>query len=343
MAPVFGDSCPERGEKRIRLPRMKGFGPGLLRYVGTYVLSVCIVLTKEIIDREPIECTQDQWDIYKLDPEYDCLVQFSPKLPIITKAEFKPKYSPAPPIAPRPGKRPASTSPTPTSKRARQRSITPLSSHSSESEESVNDMLVDEKPLRKRWRSTQLGLGPKLQTVRDKIEENRKIRREDIKRFQAKRDLGVEDNERMFSPIAETATKRKGGACFLCSHFLTYSGDVVSTLDSSTRPIRSLARLQEDPILRHASGPFKKQKRTTSPIRPINLLSKRESRRTKQERVKQKRWAKVMERRKMYVEQEFMNEILEDVPEGIFAGPGASNGKTFTGTDAFASLLLNII
>ena len=128
-----------------------------------------------------------------------------------------------------------------------------------------------------------------------------------------------------------------------CSHFLTYLGDVVSTLYSSTRPIRSLARPQEDPILRHASGPVKKQKRTTSPSRPIDFLSKRESRRTKQERVKQKRWAKVMERRKMYVEQEFMNEILEDVPEGIFAGPGASNGKTFTGTDAIASLLLNII
>ena len=175
-------------------------------------LSVLFWL-KRIIYREPIDCTQDQWDIYKLDPEYDCLIQSSPRLSVITKVEFKPKQSPAPPVAPRLGKRVASASlpaDSPASKRARQRSITPLSPHSSESEESVNDMLVDKKPLRKRSRSAQPGLG----TARERIEENRKIRRENIKKFQAKRDLGVEDDEKMFSPLAETSTKRKGSTYF---------------------------------------------------------------------------------------------------------------------------------
>lgn len=40
------------------------------------------------------------------------------------------------------------------------------------------------------------------------------------------------------------------------------------------------------------------------------------------------------------MEQELMNGILEDVPEGTL---GASNGETFTGTDTIASLMPTII
>lgn len=40
------------------------------------------------------------------------------------------------------------------------------------------------------------------------------------------------------------------------------------------------------------------------------------------------------------MEQELMNGILEDVPEGTLGG---SNGETFTGTDTIASLMPTII
>ncbi|KAJ7072322.1 hypothetical protein C8F01DRAFT_973331 [Mycena amicta] len=40
-----------------------------------------------------VECSQDQWDIYKLDIAYDCLVHASPELTVITRAAVKPAKS----------------------------------------------------------------------------------------------------------------------------------------------------------------------------------------------------------------------------------------------------------
>ncbi|KAF8973274.1 hypothetical protein BDZ97DRAFT_2070350 [Flammula alnicola] len=44
---------------------------------GTFprLISICGVL---------VECSQDQWDIYKLDPKYDCFVKFLPALTVIS-------------------------------------------------------------------------------------------------------------------------------------------------------------------------------------------------------------------------------------------------------------------
>ncbi|TFY80984.1 hypothetical protein EWM64_g3023 [Hericium alpestre] len=36
---------------------------------------------------ETLRCTLDQWDIYKLDPAYDCFVPAAPAIPIITRKE----------------------------------------------------------------------------------------------------------------------------------------------------------------------------------------------------------------------------------------------------------------
>ncbi|KAJ6625635.1 hypothetical protein B0H10DRAFT_1782845 [Mycena sp. CBHHK59/15] len=38
-----------------------------------------------------VECTQDQWDIYKLDPAYDCYVRAAPELTVISVATTRPK------------------------------------------------------------------------------------------------------------------------------------------------------------------------------------------------------------------------------------------------------------
>lgn len=46
------------------------------------------------IIRDLVLCSEDQWDIYKLDPEYDCYVPASPNLTIISRREAKARASP---------------------------------------------------------------------------------------------------------------------------------------------------------------------------------------------------------------------------------------------------------
>ncbi|KAJ7170545.1 hypothetical protein C8R43DRAFT_874950 [Mycena crocata] len=38
-----------------------------------------------------VECSQDQWDIYKLDPAYDCYVRMPPEITLVTVAAAKPR------------------------------------------------------------------------------------------------------------------------------------------------------------------------------------------------------------------------------------------------------------
>ncbi|KAL4254994.1 hypothetical protein ABKN59_003930 [Abortiporus biennis] len=47
-----------------------------------------------IICGQHVHCSQEQWDIYKLDPEYDCFVQHHPKPTIISKAKGKERAKP---------------------------------------------------------------------------------------------------------------------------------------------------------------------------------------------------------------------------------------------------------
>lgn len=49
-----------------------------------------------VICGEPVEISEDQWDIYKLDPHYDCFVSASPALTTITKAASPPPSSSGP-------------------------------------------------------------------------------------------------------------------------------------------------------------------------------------------------------------------------------------------------------
>ena len=46
-----------------------------------------MVLMEGRMLRTQVECSQDQWDIYKLDPEYDCLVRTPPDLSVISKTQ----------------------------------------------------------------------------------------------------------------------------------------------------------------------------------------------------------------------------------------------------------------
>ncbi|KAH9949571.1 hypothetical protein B0H21DRAFT_727465 [Amylocystis lapponica] len=69
---------------------------------------------------ECIYCSEDQWDIHKLDPDYDCFVDASPNMTVISKKKNKgrasfesvpldPRHVNAPQTPPRAGKRPRSS------------------------------------------------------------------------------------------------------------------------------------------------------------------------------------------------------------------------------------------
>ncbi|KAJ7218062.1 hypothetical protein GGX14DRAFT_599489, partial [Mycena pura] len=79
-----------------------------------------------------VECSQDQWDIYKLDVAYDCLVRAPPELTVITRA------TPKPTEATRPlGKhRLSSVEPCP--------EMPPTKTVHLEEEEEVADMIIDD-------------------------------------------------------------------------------------------------------------------------------------------------------------------------------------------------------
>ena len=47
--------------------------------------------------RQPCFCSQDQWDIYKLDPLYDCYVKFPPALTVVVHKGSVPFSAPSPP------------------------------------------------------------------------------------------------------------------------------------------------------------------------------------------------------------------------------------------------------
>ncbi|KAJ7901838.1 hypothetical protein B0H14DRAFT_3080101 [Mycena olivaceomarginata] len=87
-----------------------------------------------------VECDQDQWDIYKLDPAYDCLVRAPPELSAITAAAPKPTAEGKQPL----GKhRMSSAEPCPEMPPSKTSKTFHLDSDDSEEDE-VADMVVDD-------------------------------------------------------------------------------------------------------------------------------------------------------------------------------------------------------
>jgi hypothetical protein len=166
-----------------------------------------------------VECSQEQWDIYKLDPEYDCSVRVPPRLSVISRVVSTPKpdtYSPQS-FAKRPS--PEKDSSPKKKPQTRRVSIDDSSDEEEEEDEDeVEDMVVDELP---RFRRP----GERSQKVRAKIDQQRKIRREKIALAEAKYEQNRAREEMMYehsqslpstprpqskSVPPESITKRKG-------------------------------------------------------------------------------------------------------------------------------------
>ena len=124
--------------------------------------------------RTLVECSQDQWDIYKLDPLYDCRVRSYPNLTVVSKVTPKLKTKNGGPVGP---KRRASSTPEPILPPPNPRKkvyANAVEVHAESDEETeVEQMIVDVGPSVSRLRT-----GDRAKRFKEEIERNRKARRE---------------------------------------------------------------------------------------------------------------------------------------------------------------------
>jgi hypothetical protein len=170
------------------------------------------------MNSEFVECSQDQWDIYKLDPEYECYVRNPPNVTLINRAPPKPKPDPEEHFTKR---RMSTSSPeravSPENSRRKVRTKIFESSSDEDEQNEVEEMVIDDQIPRARAKS----LGPRVKSkkFRDELKKNRKERREKLSRRSEK--LGGNADEVRFdftreslhssqSVPPENVIKRKG-------------------------------------------------------------------------------------------------------------------------------------
>jgi type IV secretory pathway VirB10-like protein len=154
-------------------------------------------------DRQLVECSQDQWDIYKLDPLYECRVRSYPKLAVISKISPKPKMNNGTPQGP---KRRVSPTPEPVlpPPNPRKKVNKIVVEEQSDEESEVEAMIIDDGPCTSRPRPVGLA-----KIFRNKVERNRKDRREKAAR-RAGRLAREEEAQTKFELFADTAPHSKG-------------------------------------------------------------------------------------------------------------------------------------
>lgn len=247
-----------------------------------------------------VNCTQEQWDIYKLDPFYECLVRAPPSLSTITRTRPQPREK-----GPASGeKRHSSPVPAPISDQRKKAHIL-QSDSSSDEEQSVEDeeedevieMIVDDG---RRSRGPDGDLFSKRRHQRNHLEREARrakiIRRAERLQSQCNRpfDFSRPEQPQVISPEPH---KRK-----------------VNTLFESLR--------SEDPhyanedYLRNTVNYAPKYQKRTRTVSPSSTKRELEAKRLEREKQKRERREQEILTRRQLREQRFMSEILADVPEG---------------------------
>ncbi|KAJ7096313.1 hypothetical protein C8R44DRAFT_644127 [Mycena epipterygia] len=246
---------------------------------------------------QAVECSQDQWDIYKLDPAYDCHVRAPPEVTVITLAAPKPK-APKQPL----GKhRMSSAEPCPDMPPAKVFHL---------EEDEVAEMIVDDddEGLPEIRRSS--GPGDRAKKFREEVENNRKERREKGARRVEKLattedvffDFSTED--RAHSSQAENLTPDSAG----------------KRKDDPEYYTRATEEETSRNAVNYSPTNVSKRTRTFSPGAAKRDL---ETRRLEREKQKRERREQELNHRKQQRYQHFLNEIYSEVPNR--AGP--SNGR----------------
>ena len=181
----------------------EGAWPRVINICGYVSTKHVPYLVNDISSRELIECSQDQWDIYKLDPEYDCYVQASPEMTIVTRKERPPTTSQNPSSS-------QSASSSSSGHRFKRRLSPPLytdqdtiptkkrrqavDDFSSSDDESEVEILINSSRPRPPRTST-LNTRPPARRKHDNVEAERRIKREKLAHAQGRhaRDGHVDD------------------------------------------------------------------------------------------------------------------------------------------------------
>lgn len=256
---------------------------------------------------ELVECSQDQWDIYKLDPLYECRVRSYPNLTVISKIGPKPQTNNRTPVGPK--RRVSSESPTPEpvlpppNPRKKHKIVVEPRAEESDEESEVEQMVIDDGPSGSRPRSA--GPGNRAKKFKDEIERNRKTRREKAARR------------------AEWLARQEGGLEFSVDQAF-YSQSVppeqvgkrkVNSLFNSLRSDHATLSDEEEPTRNSGSyrpSKLPKRRRTVSPASAKRDL---EARRLEREKRRQRRREEDLNARRQERDARFLNELYAETPD----------------------------
>lgn len=260
-------------------------------------------------DSQLVHCSLEQWDIYKLDPNYDCLVQHPPKLTIITPRkhnEFNSSsqsstqsQSQSQSYSKRQPSPPSSDSEAPRGAPSKKRRGARIPEIDTDDEDEVAEMILDEPPNETKTG----GRRERLETMN----ENRKIRREKItqrKRQNTEDDLLMRDLSLDDIPIP--------GASSSASPSTTANGDESPTTFSFTK------RSWDDDTEER-----KKRVRTDSPLAAKEHLA---AKRTERERMRRMKEQERIRRWKESRDQIFMQNLFHTYTSTANGGHSYSNG-----------------
>ncbi|ESK97057.1 hypothetical protein Moror_6278 [Moniliophthora roreri MCA 2997] len=263
---------------------------------------------------ELFQCSQEQWDIYKLDPKYQCTVRPPPLLTSITLVQ-QPQVDENPQTN---GKRPSSSLENPMPPLNRRKKLhnessqtlkftLSLSDDELAEESEVEEMIVDD-GAPKRSRSAVPERSKKLEQMR----QNREARREKA----ARRAEKLAQKE---SPTFEFSFPSTSAATAPTSQILPEAKRKATSLFSSlgrddTDYIRPNDELypSHNIYYEHTNTSNSKRARTVSPGAMKRELEAKRGRREWQKHIR--REAKIKRRREQWNEQ-FMREVMAEVPE----------------------------
>ncbi|KAF4598631.1 hypothetical protein EYR38_007037 [Pleurotus pulmonarius] len=271
---------------------------------------------------ELYELSHDQWDIYKLDPEYDCYVPAPPEIPIITR---KPPIREPTALPPTPEKQNGKRRSSPSSERLSKRAFVEEAESSSEDED---EMIVDDPPpppRRSRSRSASAGVkNPRTQRMREMIvESNRKARKEKtdhrtekLSSMQNSFDIPApttpSPERSTTAPPSETKAKRKVEFLYNTIRASREDPDYIEPLE------------QERNAYNYAANANSKRTRTVSPVAAKRNL---EIKRLEREKVKRMRREAEVAQRRQAREQQIMESVMADLQNPLPAnGTHQENG-----------------
>ncbi|GLB37062.1 putative zinc finger, C3HC4 type (RING finger) [Lyophyllum shimeji] len=252
------------------------------------------------------ECSQEQWDIYKLDPLYDCLVRAPPNVPSITPVTEYPQTVPPPPF----GKRvpsPTGEAYAPFSQAKKRRVEVQTESEDEKSE--VEDMIIDDEVSRPKLART----NGRMKKYVEKLVTDKKERLERMaRRIERLATQGNGETEFTFTAPTERSTnvpvppaigKRKGTTLTSLFDSLRTNGDhdTETTRLTDEEPLRNRVN--------YVTTTNAKRTRTVSPSTAKEDLAAR--RQVREER-KAKYWKQEHEARRLAREAELLKELYRN-------------------------------